>query len=113
MLFVQYLQNNGVRVVLEAIAKPDRELKDKYLSLHAGLARTVCDQPHTYDIRCCICPEGFQDNAVSGLVCKGSRVRRRRTQRTSSRKWSSSDQTPRDFYMLDNELGARVYLVCL
>ena len=24
MLFVQYLQNNGVRVVLEAIAKPDK-----------------------------------------------------------------------------------------
>ena len=29
VLMLQYLQNNGEKVTLEAIAKPDKELKDK------------------------------------------------------------------------------------
>ncbi|MGI5977259.1 MAG: ferritin [Candidatus Limivicinus sp.] len=37
MLFMQYLQNNGGRVVLEAIAKPDKELNDKLQVLKYGL----------------------------------------------------------------------------
>lgn len=37
MLFMQYLQNNGGKVVLEAIAKPDKELNDKLKVLEYGL----------------------------------------------------------------------------
>ena len=37
MLFYQYLQNNGVKITLEAIAKPDRELTDNNAPLLAGL----------------------------------------------------------------------------
>ena len=29
MLMLQYLQNNGVKPVLDTVAKPDKELKDK------------------------------------------------------------------------------------
>ena len=36
MLFMQYLQNNGCKVTLEAIDKPDRELKGFADPLHAG-----------------------------------------------------------------------------
>lgn len=37
MLFLQYLQNNDQPVTLEAIAKPDCELKDNMAPLEAGL----------------------------------------------------------------------------
>lgn len=37
MLFLQYLQNNGCKVTLDAIQKPDRELKDKLEVLEFGL----------------------------------------------------------------------------
>ena len=37
MLFLQYLQNNGEKVILDAIAKPDKELKDKMDPLQAAL----------------------------------------------------------------------------
>ena len=38
MLFIRYLQNNGERVVLEAVAKPDKELKDNLEVLKMALA---------------------------------------------------------------------------
>lgn len=38
MLMMQYLQNNGEKVTLEAIAKPDKELTDKLRVLELGLA---------------------------------------------------------------------------
>ena len=37
VLMLQYLQNNGEKVTLEAIAKPDKELKDKLQVLELGL----------------------------------------------------------------------------
>ena len=37
MLMLQYLQNNGVKPVLDAVAKPDRELKDKLEVLKLAL----------------------------------------------------------------------------
>lgn len=37
MLMMEYLQNNGERVELKAIAKPDKELKDKLQVLELGL----------------------------------------------------------------------------
>ncbi|OUN23929.1 ferritin [Flavonifractor sp. An82] len=37
MLFLQYLQNNGCKVTLDAIQKPDKELKDKLEVLEFGL----------------------------------------------------------------------------
>ena len=37
MLFLKYLQNNGCKVTLDAIAKPDKVLKDKLEVLEFGL----------------------------------------------------------------------------
>ena len=37
LLFMKYLQNNGENVVLEAIAKPDKDLKDRLTVLKYGL----------------------------------------------------------------------------
>ena len=37
MMLLQYMQDNGEKVVLGAIAKPDKELKDKLQVLELGL----------------------------------------------------------------------------
>ena len=37
MLMIQYLQNNGGKVVLEAVAKPDKELNNRLQVLELGL----------------------------------------------------------------------------
>ena len=49
VLMLQYLQNNGEKVTLEAIAKPDKELKDKVQVLELGLEheRYVTSLIHT------------------------------------------------------------------
>ena len=49
ILMLQYLQNNGEKVTLEAIAKPDKELKDKLQVLELGLEheRYVTSLIHT------------------------------------------------------------------
>ena len=52
MLFIQYLQNNGEHVSLEAVAKPDQTFSDNTAPLKAGLAheRYVTGLIHTiYD----------------------------------------------------------------
>ena len=38
MLMIQYLQNNGEKVTLEALGKPDKELNDKLVVLEYALA---------------------------------------------------------------------------
>lgn len=49
VLMLQYLQNNGEKVTLEAIAKPDKELKDKLQVPELGLEheRYVTSLIHT------------------------------------------------------------------
>ena len=49
VLMLQYLQNNGEKVTLEAIAMPDKELKDKLQVLELGLEheRYVTSLIHT------------------------------------------------------------------
>ena len=49
VLMLQYLQNNGEKVTLEAIAKPDKDLKDKLQVLELGLEheRYVTSLIHT------------------------------------------------------------------
>ena len=52
LLFMQYMQNNGEKVTLEAIAKPDKELNDKKVVLGYALdhERYITASIHTiYD----------------------------------------------------------------
>lgn len=109
MLFVQYLQNNGEKVVLEAIGKPDVELKDAKTVLEEGLKHeqyvtslihNLYDAAHSLkDYRTMqfldwfVKEQGEEETNADDLV----------------KKYELFGSDPRSLYMLDNELGARVY----
>ncbi len=109
MLFMQYLQNNGCKVTLDAIDKPDKELKGFADPLHAGfeheqfvtgLIHTIYDAANSVkDFRTMqfldwfVKEQGEEEANAEGLI----------------KKFDLFGSDPRALYMLDNELGARVY----
>jgi len=109
MLFLQYLQNNGEKVSLEAIAKPDVALTDNRAVLEAGLnhERYVTSLIHdiydaAYSVKdfrtmqfldWFVKEQGEEEKNADGLV----------------KKYDLYGNDPKSLYMLDNEMAARVY----
>ena len=109
MLFYQYLHNNNCSVTLEAIAKPDVEMKELMDPLKAALAHEeyVTDLIHkiyaaaqqVQDFRTTqfldwfVKEQGEEETNANNLITKMELF--------------GSD--PKGLYMLDNELAARVY----
>ncbi|MBR3872734.1 MAG: ferritin [Clostridia bacterium] len=109
MLFLQYLRNNGEKIELDAIAKPDVELTGNKQVLEAGLRheRYVTSLIHTiyeaaYDVRdfrtmqfldWFVKEQGEEENNAESLV----------------KKYELYGSDPRSLYMLDSEMAARVY----
>ncbi len=109
MLFVQYLQNNGERAVLEAIEKPAVAPDSVKMVLAEGLnheryvtslIHNICDAAHSVkDFRTIqfldwfVKEQGEEETNAEGLV----------------KKFELFGDDPKSLYMLDNELGARVY----
>jgi len=109
MLFLQYLQNNGEKVELEAIAKPAVELKDNKTVLEEGLKheRYVTSLIHdiyeaAYSVKdfrtmqfldWFVKEQGEEENNADGLI----------------KKFELYGNDPRSLYMLDSEMAARVY----
>lgn len=109
MLFIQYLQNNGGTVTLEAIDKPDQELKEISDPLKAGLeheqyvtslinqiyeaAYAVRDFRTMQFLDWFVKEQGEEENNAENLV----------------KKIQMFGHDPRALYMLDSELAARVY----
>jgi len=109
MLFMQYLQNNGCKVTLEAIDKPDKVFDSFVGPLEAGyeheqyvtsLIHTIYDAASAVkDFRTMqfldwfVKEQGEEETNAEGLI----------------KKYSLFGSDPRALYMLDNELGARVY----
>ncbi len=109
MLFLQYLQNNGCRVTLDAIDKPDKEFKDFLDPLEVGyeheqyvtaLIHTIYDAASSVkDFRTMqfldwfVKEQGEEETNADGLI----------------KKYKLFGSDPKGLYMLDNELGARVY----
>ena len=109
MLFVKYLQNNDAPVVYEAIDKPDAQLRERMDPLTAGLAHEqyVTSLIHTiyeaaYEVRdfrtmqfldWFVKEQGEEETNASDLV----------------KKMELFGSDSKGLYMLDNELGARVY----
>ena len=109
VLFMQYLQNNGIKVELDAIAKPDKVFKTPLDPLTAAFEheKYVTDLIHTIyeaaqkakDFRTMqfldwfVKEQGEEENNAETLV----------------KKFELFGDDPKSLYMLDNELGARVY----
>ena len=109
MLFMQYMQNNGCKVTLEAIDKPDKEFASAADPLHAGyeheqyvtsLIHNIYDAAgQAKDFRTMqfldwfVKEQGEEETNAEGLI----------------KKYDLFGTDPRALYMLDNELAARVY----
>ena len=109
MLFLQYLQNNGEQIELDAIAKPAVELSGNKQVLEEGLKheRYVTSLIHTiyeaaYDVRdfrtmqfldWFVKEQGEEESNADSLV----------------KKYELYGGDPRSLYMLDSEMAARVY----
>ena len=109
MLFIQYLQNNGERAVLEAIDKPAVVLEsakavlaeglnhERYVT---GLIHNIYDAAYSVkDFRTMqfldwfVKEQGEEETNADNLV----------------KKFELFGDDPKSLYLLDNELGARVY----
>ena len=109
MLFLQYLRNNGEKIELEAVAKPDVELADNRTVLAAGLnhERYVTSLIHdiydaAYSVKdfrtmqfldWFVKEQGEEEKTAEGLV----------------KKFDLYGSDPKSLYMMDSEMGARVY----
>jgi len=109
LLFLQYLQNNGERIDLEAIAKPSVELTGNGQVLEEGLKheRYVTSLIHdiyeaAYNVRdfrtmqfldWFVKEQGEEEKTADGLV----------------KKFALYGNDPKSLYMMDNEMAARVY----
>ena len=109
MLFIQYLQNNGERVVLETIEKPGVELVSAKGVLAEGLKH-----------------EQYVTSLIHNIYAAAQEIKDFRTmqfldwfvkeqceEETNAdglvKKYELFGDDPRSLYMLDSELGARVY----
>ena len=109
MLILQYLQNNGEKIVLDAIDKPAIELTSPKAVLQEGLKHEqyVTSLIHTiyeaaYNVKdfrtmqfldWFVKEQGEEETNADGLI----------------KKFELFGDDPRSLYMLDSELGARVY----
>ncbi len=109
MLFVQYMQNNDIKVTYEAIDKPDAPLSDNMDALKAGLTHeqyvtelihAIYDAAHeAKDFRTMqfldwfVKEQGEEETNATDLI----------------KKMELFGDDAKGLYLLDQELGARVY----
>lgn len=109
MLFVQYLQNNGEKVVLEAIDKPSVALNTVKDPLEEGLKheRYVTDLIHT------IYEAAYQVKDFRTMQFLDWFVKEQGEEETNAdnlvKKYELFGNDPKSLYMLDSELGGRTY----
>ena len=109
LLFIKYLQNNGEKVTLDAIAKPDKALDSTMAPLKAGLEheRYVTSLIHNiYDAAYSV--KDFRTMQFLDWF-----VKEQGDEETNAdnliKKMELFGSDAKSLYMLDNELGARVY----
>lgn len=109
MLMMQYLQNNGEKVVLQAIDKPDKELKDKLEVLEMGLEheRYVTSLIHAiydaaYNVR------DFRTMQFLDWFVKEQGEEEKNAEDMIKKMQLFGDDA-KGLYMLNSEMAARVY----
>ena len=109
LLFVKYLQNNGMKVTLEAIAKPDKTLDSIMAALNVGLEHEqyVTSLIHTiYDAAYSI--KDFRTMQFLDWFVKEQGEEEKNAE-DLIKKYELFGQDSKGLYMLDNELAGRVY----
>lgn len=109
MLMLQYLQNNGEKVALEAVAKPDKTLKTIMDPLKFGLEHEqyVTSLIHTiYDAAYSV--KDFRTMQFLDWFVK-EQCEEEKNAEDLIKKMELFGSDSKGLYMLDNELGARVY----
>ena len=109
MLFIKYLQNNGCKIILEAINKPQQKMETFYEPLKAGyeheiyvtsLIHEIYDAAHkvrdfrtTQFLDWFVKEQGEEETNADNLI----------------KKYELFGSDSKSLYMLDNELSTRVY----
>ena len=109
MLMVQYLQNNGERVTLEAVEKPEKELNDKLKVLEYGLEheRYVTSLIHgIYDAAYTV--KDFRTMQFLDWFVKEQGEEEKSAEDLIKRMELFGDDA-KSLYMLNSELAARSY----
>ncbi len=109
MLFYQYLQNNNEKVVLEAIAKPDKVLDSDMAVLKAGLEHEEYVTALINDIYAA----AYEDKDFRAMQFLDWFVKEQGEEETNANdlitKMELFGSDPKGLYMLNSELAARVY----
>ena len=109
LLMMQYLQNNGEKVTLEAIAKPDKVLKDKLEVLEFGLEheRYVTSLIHNiYDAAYSV--RDFRTMQFLDWFVKEQGEEEKNAEDLIKKMQLFGDDA-KGLYMLNSEMAARVY----
>lgn len=109
MLFMKYLQNNGEKVTLEAIAKPDKTLNDKLEVLKMGLEheRYVTSLIHAiYDAAYTV--RDFRTMQFLDWFVKEQGEEEKNAD-DMIKKMELFGDDAKSLYMLNSEMAARVY----
>lgn len=109
MLFYQYLQNNNEVVTLEAIAKPDKVFENHMAVLQAGLEHEEYVTSLINDIYAA----AYEVKDFRTMQFLDWFVKEQGEEETNANdlisKMELFGSDPKSLYMLNNELGARVY----
>lgn len=109
MLFYQYLQNNDEKVTLEAIAKPDCDLTDNMAPLKAGLKH----EKYVTSLINNIYAAAFEKKDFRTMQLLDWFVKEQGEEEKNAAdlitKMELFGSDAKGLYMLNNELGARIY----
>ena len=109
LLFYQYLQNNNMPVTLEAIDSPKREFADNMAVLQAGLSHEEYVTSLIHDIYAA----AYEVKDFRAMQFLDWFVKEQREDETNANDLSTKlelfGSDPKSLYMLNQELGTRVY----
>lgn len=109
LLFIQYLQNNNAKVVLEAIDKPSKDFNDFSEPLKLGLEHEQYVTSLIHKIYDC----AYAEKDFRTMQFLDWFVKEQGEEETNAdnliKKYELFGSDSKSLYMLDNELAARVY----
>lgn len=109
LLFLTYLQNNNVPIVLDAIAAPGQQFQDfrQPLALALEHERYITSQIHEIYSAALACQDYRTTQFLDWFIREQGEEER--STEDLLRRFDLFGQDPKGLYLLDSELGARTY----